>query len=363
MDRFLLLKFTDAGIYYGTGDKSIDVRKKKATKRNGNTIFKEPITIFQVSNVLHTIFGERPVSSVRDSLYPRVEYYFEKAGDSYLKIDTPKYKNKRTDEYEYPSEFIQTKKASAISWNPDLYWNWDRVFNYFDQDQEYFKGFIRIVDDLLGVESSTYSFNDVRKMILDVATTPQLKEYDTFVIEAKKLKYLSGNFNNLLIKKVTWNTVKDNFKTKVKGQYNYDNYDMLVDIISRTLGYDASKKAFVNVVLDLNTLTNKKIAVYEKYLTDNMKGLMSVKYLNGTQINQYSKRAYTVNNGIGRVVKLSGKMLIPVSDEDIERLRNSRGTSTILDGGLVTIEGVYYGNEIPNDNYIKVSDITTERNY
>ena len=91
MNNFLILKFRNAGLFrkhFNTKDKIWDIDGSR--DRKDEPEFVEPITVHQVSNMLHVLFGERPKSTVRKSAYDRLEYYFDKASDSYIKITTMK---------------------------------------------------------------------------------------------------------------------------------------------------------------------------------------------------------------------------------------------------------------------------------
>lgn len=75
MNKYLELSFENAGLIVSDNGRNVSNR------------FVEPITIFQVSNVIHKLFGERPVPTFRQSNIPIIGYLYNKASESYLKID------------------------------------------------------------------------------------------------------------------------------------------------------------------------------------------------------------------------------------------------------------------------------------
>jgi hypothetical protein len=75
-----------------------------------------------------------------------------------------------------------------------------------------------------------------------------------------------------------------------------------------------------------------------------------------------NKTAKMVNTGLESAVLLSGKILVPVNDQDIEILRNnSKGFATILDDGLVFIDSIKHENHISIQGFIKVETISDEK--
>jgi hypothetical protein len=89
VNKFLFLEFKNAGFFKKhkrTKDKIFDLSSTR--NRKDEEEFEEPITYFQVSNILHVLFGERPVPSIRESLYSRNEYLVQKSLNSYIKINS-----------------------------------------------------------------------------------------------------------------------------------------------------------------------------------------------------------------------------------------------------------------------------------
>ena len=63
---------------------------------------------------------------------------------------------------------------------------------------------------------------------------------------------------------------------------------------------------------------------------------------------------------MNKVIRLSGTIIIPVTDEDIAHLRNCSGYATILDGGLISIEKIIPENVLNTSDYIKVAKLSTK---
>lgn len=139
---YLKLKFENATIFpkpekgnkylnqFKNTDKSLKVGKFKSEDiirfdREDIPFYREYITINHISNVIHVLFGERPVPKNRTTIYSLIDKYFIKAQESYLRINTDKLDNDN-----YISEFIQTRKPFHDSWNPNLYINWLIIEKY-----------------------------------------------------------------------------------------------------------------------------------------------------------------------------------------------------------------------------------------
>ena len=275
IQKYLMLGFRNAGLFRkhrGTKDKMFDLCESK--ERAKEPEFKEPITVYQISNMLHVLFGERPKPTFRTTVYDIIPYYFEKANNSYLRIDS--YKDNKGN---YPSETIQTKKAVGGAWSSQSYLVWERVRNLLEPALfEVFAGTIKEVYKEYDIDTNT-PFDCVRKIILD-----------------KPDSRIDGLFN-LMVR-------------------------------------------------------HKKAPIYEAVYGEGR---------SSTNINRNPKTQLTVLRGIDRIIRLSGQIAVPVSEDDLTKLRNNKGCATILDGGFVYIKGVKSGNVINLDNFVLVSQISTEK--
>jgi hypothetical protein len=252
-------------------------------KKNGifEKQFSQPITVHQISNLIHVLFNERPVPSHRECFYPKIDYLFEKAKDSFLKYTDCvgndgliKTTNKVKGEDQYITEKTKVSKAVWNSWNPSPQINWDIVKLYLGS-QENIDWFFGEIIDLLGVNPLSYNVEKIR------------------------ISLLTKNLDKLF-----------------------------------------------------NGLTKIERSGLIRYIRDNQ----------GQHIINVEKRYnLTVNSGIDNVVILNGEILVPINDEDIEKLKLSKGCATILDGGYVWIDSVKSAHEITSDGYEKVGDISTEK--
>lgn len=178
-NKYLILKFRNAKLFRNTKsskDIVFDMNiskgyRKRIDAEKSDQQFVEPITVHQVSNMIHVLFNERPVPSHRDCLYDRVEYLFDKAKNSYIK-----YTNNRggepVNEYidskgkkRFLTETMTVNKAVSDCWKKNPQMNWDLIKKYLG-DQEYVDWFFCEVIDLLGINPFDHSVEDVRIALL-----------------------------------------------------------------------------------------------------------------------------------------------------------------------------------------------------
>jgi hypothetical protein len=134
-------------------------RSKRADGTNKN--FKEPITVHQVSNMLHTLIGERPVPSFRNTFYSRDEKLFSLANDSFIRIDSPKtIKNIKNEEKNvFISEVIRTNKSANNSWAKPSQIHWFKIKKYMGDD---FDKFINTINKALEYNVLNESFENLK---------------------------------------------------------------------------------------------------------------------------------------------------------------------------------------------------------
>jgi hypothetical protein len=279
--KYLILKFSNAKLFRnGKGCKDfvsdIDGRRKRVGDTNfpDQLQFKEPITVYQISNVIHCFFNERPVPTFRKCFYERNEYLFDKAMNSFLKTEGHKRFNKTKNEFQYTTEILQTNKMVYNSWNPDPKINWEIVRRYLGDE---FTWFINRVKNVTSKEPLEHTFKDIRQMLIDI------------------------------------------------------NDDSL-----------------------FNELSSKGLTALGNFITQR-------KTYSPSEITRKQSTILTINHGIENIITLRGEIMIPVTDEDLDIIRMSPGTSTILDGGLVWISGVIDGNDLSDHGFQKVCDISTEK--
>lgn len=288
--KYIKIVFEDAVLYKnnrGTKDVVSLLRKNgtfsRLDKQSEN--FEEPITVYQVSNLIHVLFGERPVPTFRKTFYSYIDYYFNKANDSYLNIESYKRFNKTANKYDFTKEIVSTKKIVWNSFKKKVDVNWFVIKKY-----------------LRSTDGTFTLFND-------------------FVSECNKMF-------NIDVTKITCYELKTLFLMN-----NIKTCDVF------TLLLNERKTALVQF------LSNK----------ENIGSDIFKNYINGVR--------RTENNGLERVSVLNGTLLIPVNDDDVERIKNiSTGFSTILDGGCAYIDSVLEDYEIDNlHEYTKVSNISLKK--
>jgi len=200
MNKYLLLNFRNAKLFrrfnknnenFRTKDYSINQYYDTYCKRHELPSFIEPITVYQISNMLHVLFNERPIPSLRESFYKRVDHYFEMAEKSLLKINTPK-----INFGQFPLETMHMKKSVWNSWNPNIPLNWELVRRYVDDEEKYLK-FISILDLNVGINSKKIPFYRIKEIIATLDTETRLKINDS-IVELKKcsgLIYALGRYS------------------------------------------------------------------------------------------------------------------------------------------------------------------------
>ena len=185
MNKYLILKFENAKLFRNTfkcKDFVFDIYGQK--NRSEQQQFIEPITVHQVSNMLHVLFNERPVPTFRPSLYGRVEHYFEMAQESFIRIDSVKRFNKSKNEDVFITEVISTKKAVSNSYNPNPTITWEIVKQYCEND---FNEILKLITIIIGSDPLKLTFDDVRNILFN-------SDIEELMDRLKKLK-LSGLAN------------------------------------------------------------------------------------------------------------------------------------------------------------------------
>lgn len=171
-DKFIKLSFKNAKLF-PKNEKTKDFvnlinlnsKNKLILKREKRTnlkfsSFKEPITVHQISNILHVLVGERPKSSFRESFYSRNDSIFQLANNSYLRINSPKTTIVKKDETieTYISEFTKLGKSASDSWKKDQTIQWFKIKKYMGP---YFDEFITLINKSLGYDVLSQPFENL----------------------------------------------------------------------------------------------------------------------------------------------------------------------------------------------------------
>lgn len=275
MNKYLILSFQNAGLvvnHKDSKDKIYDVRGKRDRKNEAD--FVEPITVYQISNMLHVLLGERPSPSYRHTYYSSCNSIYNMANDSYIRIDSI-----TNTKGEYITETFKSQKAQNNSWNPVSYVNWERIRKLLEDD--IYNEFILALNDIFKINVLDKKFMDIRERIRNT---------------------------------------KDSRIDSLFKYYKENGKNVMCDIM------------YCNV--------------YESRYAS---------------INMNKRTPLTVLSGVEKKAKLSGKIIVPISDEFIEKLKSNKGCATILDDGIVIIEGLKTSNQININGFKLVNSISTQK--
>jgi hypothetical protein len=171
-NKYIKLTFENAKLY-PKNEKTKDYVFNSDVKKDGDiylkhskradepiSSFKEPITVHQVSNMLHTLVGERPVPSFRIVPYGRNEDIFNIAKQSFIKITSPKIKRKiNGEEVEtFIPELTKQDKSPYNSWANPRVVHWFKVKKMMD---EVYDEFINLINEALGYDVTSRPFEEL----------------------------------------------------------------------------------------------------------------------------------------------------------------------------------------------------------
>lgn len=168
-------------------------------------------------------------------------------------------------------------------------------------------------------------------------------------------------------------SIKDSWQ---KTSYNYtlDNKDIQIgggllyhDRLRRYLGnelyneYSILVKSFGDVdtiqqgieLLNKNKSNVEVLEFCNKCLDEKRKSLYNViqnEGANSIHFHTYSPNypldSLLICGGIEKIKKVSGTLYVPVTDEDIEKVKNSTGVASFLEGGIATVEEISDWNDM-----------------
>jgi hypothetical protein len=269
MNKYLILEFKNAGLFRTnkkTKDKIFWLDKNKYN-RYVEDEFDEPITVHQITNVLHTLFGERPVPKNRPVGYNLLNHYQEMASNSFLKID-----NFKDGKNCFVSEITQLNK-SAWDAKADTVMNWELTRRLLD---EHYQLFMEMVKEVFNHTPKTITFNKLCNLI-----------------KKSKDRRVGEVFDFL----------------KSKGKTSFYNY------------------VFIG---------------------------------NKSEVSANDRIRLTITKGIDKKTNFDGSIIVPVNDDDIIKLKKSKGCATLLDGGAIFIKGIKYDG-VNTNGYIPVKEISLEK--
>jgi hypothetical protein len=159
---------------------------------------------------------------------------------------------------------------------------------------------------------------------------------------------------------MNWNRVKKLLDDDSEGLFTY-----FTDTIFDVFDVKIEDTSFNNVKsMILNSKDGKLDEMFKLLNSKNKKPLYNSIYGSGnelTDINKNSRTKLTVLTGLDKIIRLSGEILVPVSDDDIEKIKMNKGCATLLDGGHVSIKKITSANIINVDNFTLIGDISLEK--
>lgn len=301
MNNYIVLRFRNAKLFRNkrtTKDKVFDDNVNKRD-RFGIPWFVEPITVHHISNMLHVIFGERPVPTVRETGIPygKNKDIFEMAKNSHLRLDVF-YHEAKDGKQVLVDETVRIKKAAPDAWEPNpapLYW--ERVRKIMANN---FDGFYDKLCDVLGPDQKDRLFHDVWRDLQGIVQHKLVGK--EFAKPREILAYLRGVD-----------------EAKLVG---------LIDYLA-----SVGRTGFADGIL---------IPVLTK------------------QLNAVKGAEITVVKGKDTASFINGSIYVPVDDAWIEKAQQQTGNATILDGGFVWIDSIRSGNELSLDGFRKMDEVSLE---
>jgi len=212
---------------------------------------------------------------------------------------------------------------------------------------------------------SYLKIDSYKRTINDKKTNEEREEFIGEMLQTKKVVQDAWSTNFF----VYWERV-----SKMLGKDMYDEFTSLLsdlfqvkDITEKysfmELREEVLLRGMVTKEEEKNTKKTRLDIFFDK-LIKNKKSSLVTYFLYDSRRNEINKAAnikVTVTIGTEKITKISGEIIIPVSDDDILKLSNHKGCATILDGGVVFIKGVLNANELNVSNHTKVSEISTEK--
>jgi len=172
----------------------------------------------------------------------------------------------------------------------------------------------------------------------------------------RKSVYNSYSNSHLL---VHWERIKNLLE-------NDDLFDQFVQILIDVFDENIIKDTFENVINQVreNYLNDIRIISFCNVLLKKKKTSL-VNYINTGKgaFNQDQRTLITTNFGIDNITRLSGEIIIPVNDSDLEKIRKNKGFANLLDGGFVWINKVVDEDNMYESTLEKfklISELSTE---
>jgi hypothetical protein len=306
MLKYLILEFSGARVFREFNSKNINdyyLDYGYPQDRINQRYFVEPITKYQVANLLSVMMGERPYPSLRKVFHKRYEPALEIAENSYIKINDFTYLNEKTGEEKYIYESMQLKKSAINSWSTRNYYTWEKFKIYLDH---------------FGL-------------------------FDFFKTE------LSNYFKVKDCTKIPIKTIRKVLAENLSLHYNVDDIRKCKD-----------EKEFNNLI-NSKPLPEDLQNLYSVLINSKKAGFFKSLILNKNDFNKFKGiERLTQMDFTSKVICLSGEIIIPLDENQVEKIRECYRCTTFLDGGSVRIKKLTSGSMINTDGFRKLSEISTE---
>jgi hypothetical protein len=289
--KVLIIKIKDAGIFNDplkskTKDKVLDFNGKKE-----RTDYKDvPTGTFfykNVANLLRVLFGERPVPTFRkvNSVFIGDAYYEELAKKCRVNIDTAIYDIDKVHDKPYYGEECFTANRS--------YESYGKPFKLFTLDNEnvFVKGGSISKDRLRRYLGSMY--NEYVMLVDSLGGAETAKDGIELLNKNKTSKNVVNFCEKCLENKLT----------------------LFVNVINNKQDKGAPRK---QIAFD----------IHARRINNNILNLLFV------------------SKTVEKIKKVSGTLYVPVTDEDIEKVKNSTGVASFLEGGVATVEEISDWNDM-----------------
>lgn len=278
-----------------------------------------------------------------------------------------------------------TLEFKNAGWFYDVRKSSDRIFDELDgyknrNESETFIEPITVfhLSNMLHVLMGERPKPSLRKSYIE--TIPEIFEMaNNAFIKLNNYKYTNdkGTFNiaeTITIKKAVWNAFSkiDILYWKRIERYlsNRENlYNQFIELLNKVFNTsDITQRVFTECMAELiekhsnnkDVIAFKEMLLTPKYYKTDLAKIMSgiPNYMSNNMASQL-----LINNAVDKIVRLSGSIIIPVEDEWVKKIENSKGFATLLDGGIVNIVSIideqYYNPEIETIGYQKVSELST----
>ena len=152
---------------------------------------------------------------------------------------------------------------------------------------------------------------------------------------------------------------------RVKKVLGEDYFNQFISVLTDILGYNPFGYKFDDLKNIIKECKDARLEKLFDELTRNGKtSFYNNIFGNGSELSEINKNnqtILTVFKGLDKAENHNGKILVPVSDEDLDVIKSNKGFATLLDGGLVIILGVKHSNIVSTEGYTKVSEISLEQ--